>query len=238
MSSTTPLMPMATAVWLVENTSLTFDQIADFCKLHPLEVKGIADGEVAAGIKGHDPITSNQLSRDEIGRGEKNEDYRLKLLPPKVVLPEFKHNRGHYTPVSRRQDRPNAILWLLRNHPELKDAQIMRLAGTTKSTLQSIRDRTHWNSSALQPLDPVTLGLCKQIDLDMEVARANKDRPRVAEDAGATLLPAEVTTDHRPEAPLTHEKVFGAARPAAPEKEDAIDVDSVFAKLKGLKSGE
>ena len=126
--SNAPLMPKATAVWLVENTSLTFDQIADFCKLHPLEVKGIADGEVAAGIKGHDPITSNQLTRDEIARGEGNSAYRLQLARSKVSLPEVKKPRGpRYTPLSRRQDRPNAILWLVRNHPELKDAQIMRL---------------------------------------------------------------------------------------------------------------
>jgi hypothetical protein len=238
MSANSLLMPMATAVWLVENTSLTFDQIADFCKLHPLEVKGIADGEVAAGIKGHDPVTSNQLSRDMIARAEKDENFRMQLAPPKVVLPEMKKARGgRYTPLSRRQDRPNAILWLLRNHPELKDAQIMRLVGTTKSTLQSIRDRTHWNSATMQPLDPVTLGLCKQIDLDMEVGRANKDRPRAPEDTGATLMPAEITTAPRPEQPLTHENVFGAARPAR-EEEEKIDIDSVFAKLKDLKPTE
>ena len=143
--SNAPLMPKATAVWLVENTSLTFDQIAEFCKLHPLEVKGIADGEVAAGIKGHAPLTSGQLTREEIANGEKAEDYRLTLAKSKVVLPEVKKARGpRYTPLSRRQDRPNAILWLLRNHPELKDAQIMRLVGTTKTTLQAIRERTHW----------------------------------------------------------------------------------------------
>ncbi len=239
MSANTPLMPMATAVWLVENTSLTFDQIADFCKLHPLEVKGIADGEVAAGIKGHDPITSNQLTRDAIARAEKDANAKLALSAPKVVLPEAKKVRGgRYTPLSRRQDRPNAILWLLRNHPELKDAQIMRLVGTTKTTLQSIRERTHWNSATMQPLDPVTLGLCKQIDLDMEVVRANKDRPREAEDSGATLLPAEITTDYRPEQPLTHENVFGAAKPAAREQEEKIDINSVFAKLKDLKPQE
>ena len=120
-----PLMPKATAVWLVENTSLTFDQIADFCKLHPLEVKGIADGEVAAGIKGHDPITSGQLTREEIAKAEKTEGYHLSLAVSKVRMPEIKPRRGaRYTPLSRRQDRPNAILWLVRNHPELKDAQI------------------------------------------------------------------------------------------------------------------
>src|SRR5436305_12216580 len=189
-----PLMPKATAVWLVENTALSFDQVADFCKLHPLEVKAIADGDAAQGIKGLDPVLTGQLSREEIEKGVADPNYRLKLADAKVRLPEAKRKKGpRYTPVSRRQDRPNAILWLVRNHPELKDAQIMRLVGTTKSTILGIRERTHWNAAQLQPLDPVTLGLCTQIDLDFEVARAAKERP-VVEDSGATLLPAAVTT--------------------------------------------
>jgi len=169
----TPLMPKATAVWLVDNTSLTFDQIAEFCGLHVLEVKGIADGDVAHGIKGMDPISSGQLSRDEIAVAEEDPKHRLLLLEPKVEVPEVKTKRGpRYTPVSRRQDRPNAILWLLRNHPELKDSQVMRLVGTTKPTILSIRERTHWNSPNLVAQDPVTLGLCSQIDLDAAVKRA------------------------------------------------------------------
>ncbi len=240
--SNAPLMPKATAVWLVENTSLTFDQIADFCKLHPLEVKGIADGEVATGIKGHDPITSNQLSRDEIARGESKGEYRLQLAKSKVTLPEPKKTRGpRYTPLSRRQDRPNAILWLVRNHPELKDAQVMRLVGTTKTTLQAVRERTHWNSAALAPMDPVTLGLCSQIDLDFEVSRANKDRPQQP-DQGAMLMPAEITTGPRsfePEAVPSRENVFAKSEPAArDDEEDDVDVNSVFAKLKSLKQPE
>jgi hypothetical protein len=237
--SNPPLMPKATAIWLVENTSLTFDQIAAFCKLHPLEVKGIADGEVGAGIRGHDPITSGQLTREEIAKGEADKDYELKLAVSKVRLPEAKPRRGaRYTPLSRRQDRPNAILWLIRNHPELKDAQIMRLAGTTKSTLQAIRDRTHWNSAQLQPMDPVTLGLCSQIDLDFEVARAAKERPHQVEDRGQTLVPAEVTT-RRPPAPATQAEVFGTAAPApATQPEPDVNLDSVFAKLKDLKVKE
>ena len=176
--SDAPLMPKATAVWLVENTSLTFDQIAEFCKLHPLEVKGIADGEVATGIKGYDPISTGQLTREEIAAGEQDPNHRLHLSTSKTRTPEFKKPRGaRYTPLSRRHDRPNAVLWLLRNHRELKDAQIMRLVGTTKHTLQAIRERTHWNSANLQPMDPVTLGLCSQIDLDFEVNRAAKERP-------------------------------------------------------------
>jgi hypothetical protein len=218
-----PLMPKATAVWLVENTALSFDQVADFCKLHPLEVKAIADGDAAQGIKGLDPVLTGQLSREEIEKAVADPDYRLKLLDPKVRLPEAKKKKGpRYTPVSRRQDRPNAILWLVRNHPELKDSQIMRLVGTTKSTIQAIRERTHWNASNLQPMDPVTLGLCSQIDLDLEVHRAAKEKPVDVEAQGATLLPASETTIRRE--PEPEEK-----KPA-----DELNVDAVFAKLKQL----
>jgi len=233
------LMPKATAVWLVDNTSLTFEQIADFCGLHPLEVKGIADGEVAAGIRGHDPITSGQLTREEIARGERDTGYQLRLSVSKVVVPEVKKTRGpRYTPLSRRQDRPNAILWLVRNHPELKDAQIMRLVGTTKATLKAIRERTHWNSAALTPMDPVTLGLCSQIDLDFEVNRAAKDRPAVVEDHGQTLVPASVTTSLRE--PSTTEDVFGKpTTPAQPvEEEEYFDAERVFGRAKDVESGE
>lgn len=231
--SNAPLMPKATAVWLVENTSLSFDQIADFCKLHPLEVKGIADGEVAAGMKGHDPITSGQLTREEIAKGEKNPSHRLDLAVSKVRPPESKRKGPRYTPLSRRQDRPNAILWLVRNHPELKDAQIMRLVGTTKTTLQAIRERTHWNSAQLTPMDPVSLGLCKQLDLDMEVARAAKDRPHAVQQQAQTLMPAEITTQRQEN--ITERDVFGESSPAPREEEEEIDVDSVFAQLKGIK---
>ncbi|MBL8588499.1 MAG: DUF1013 domain-containing protein [Methylobacteriaceae bacterium] len=238
--SNAPLMPKATAVWLVENTSLTFDQIAAFCKLHPLEVKGIADGEVAAGIKGSDPISSGQLTREEIARAEADAGHELRLAVSKVRVPEMKRTKGpRYTPLSRRQDRPTAILWLVRNHPELKDAQIMRLVGTTKTTLQAIRERTHWNSSQLQPMDPVTLGLCSQIDLDFEVGKAAKERPQAVVDRGQTLVPAEITTarEIKPEN-LTQRDVFGDAPAPVREEEEAIDADSVFAQLKGLKTKE
>ncbi|MGO9421220.1 DUF1013 domain-containing protein [Roseiarcus sp.] len=230
--SDAPLMPKATAVWLVENTSLTFDQIAEFCKLHPLEVKGIADGEVATGIKGYDPISTGQLSREEIAKAEGDSDYRLHLSVSKVRTPEFKKPRGaRYTPLSRRQDRPNAVLWLLRNHGELKDAQIMRLVGTTKHTLQAIRERTHWNSANLQPMDPVTLGLCSQIDLDFEVNRAAKDRPKVEEPGGQTLVSAEITTAKPVQpAPSSQLEVFGAPKPKPVE--ERIDVNAVFGKPK------
>src|ERR1700691_3581726 len=230
--SNAPLMPKATAVWLVENTSLTFEQIANFCKLHPLEVKGIADGEVAAGIKGADPITSGQLTREEIAAGEKDPAHQLQLAQTKVRLPEMKRQHGpRYTPLSRRQDRPNAILWLVRNHPELKDAQIMRLVGTTKTTLQSIRDRTHWNSAALTPMDPVTLGLCSQIDLDLEVNRASKDRPTVVEDVAPPLAAAEITTAPRP---ATQAEVFGTG-PQPHVEDDAFDIEAVFSKTSASK---
>lgn len=201
MSDQKPLMPKATAVWLVDNTSLTFEQIAEFCGLHNLEVKGIADGDVAQGIKGMDPISSGQLTRDEIAAGEKDSTHQLILSDHTVEVPEIKRKRApRYTPVSRRQDRPNAVLWLLRNHDELKDSQIIRLVGTTKPTIQQIRDRTHWNSAQLQPQDPVTLGLCTQLDLDAEVQKAakrlereRKQAEREARKAG-TLLPTEETT--------------------------------------------
>jgi hypothetical protein len=230
-----PLMPKATAVWLVDNTALSFEQIAEFCRLHPLEVKGIADGEVAAGIKGMDPVSSGQLTRDEIAKAEADPNHRLKLAVSQVRLPEVKRRKGpRYTPLSRRHDRPNAILWLLRNHPELKDAQIMRLVGTTKTTIEQIRDRTHWNSANLAPMDPVTLGLCSQIDLDFEVARSAKDRPAAIEQSGQTLLPAEVTTAPVSQAPVDPFEDFGRPTPRD-EREPSIDVDSVFAKLKQLK---
>ncbi len=189
MSDRRPLMPKATAVWLVENTALAFDQIAEFCGLHPLEVKGIADGEVAQGIKGMDPVTNGQLTRDEIARAEKDSSYKLQLAVSKVELPPLPQTRKgpRYTPVSRRHDRPNAVLWILRNHPELKDSQIMRLVGTTKPTIAQIRDRTHWNSAQLTPQDPVTLGLCSQIDLDAEVKKAARRTERERKDGDPGL---------------------------------------------------
>ena len=222
--ATAPLMPKATAVWLVENTALSFDQIADFCKLHPLEVKAIADGDAAQGIKGLDPVLTGQLSREEIKNAEADKEMRLHMSDPKVRLPEQKKKKGpRYTPVSRRQDRPNAILWLVRNHPELKDAQISRLVGTTKSTIEQIRDRKHWNASNLVPMDPVTLGLCSQIDLDLEVNRASKGREPAAP-VGDTLLPAALTERLQPE------------QPKVKDEDAELDANAVFAKLSALKS--
>ena len=173
----TLLMPKATAVWLVENTSLTFEQIAEFCTLHPLEVKAIADGEAAQGIKGIDPVMTGQLTREEIARGRgRSEPSPEDVAIPRCGCPRSKRKGPALHAGVERQDRPNAILWLVRNHPELKDAQIMRLVGTTKSTIEPIRERTHWNRPICEPIDPVTLGLCSQIDLDFEVQRASRAR--------------------------------------------------------------
>ncbi len=240
MSDRRPLMPKATAVWLVENTSLSFDQIAEFCGLHPLEVKGIADGDVAQGIKGMDPVTSGQLTREEIARAEQDSGLKLHLAESKVQLPPAVTSRKgpRYTPVSRRHDRPNAVLWLLRNHPELKDSQIMRLVGTTKPTIAQIRDRTHWNSAQLQPQDPVTLGLCSQIDLDAEVKKAARRVERERKDAskdiekGGTLLPTAETTAAAPRAEIITPKAAEEQPEETPEQEQA----RVLAKLKGLTS--
>jgi uncharacterized protein len=237
MATAIPLMPKATAVWLVENTALSFEQIADFCKLHPLEVQAIADGESAQSIKGLDPVQTGQLTQDNIKRAEADKSVRLALADPKVRTPTSVKRKGpRYTPVSRRQDRPNAILWLIRNHPELKDAAIMRLVGTTKPTIEQIRNRTHWNSNNLQPTDPVALGLCSQIDLDFEVEKAAKSTPsQPAQAEGPTLLPASETT-------TTAAAALAAAASARPErsaeKEAAMEADAVFAKLKSMKGAD
>ena len=171
-----PLMAKATAVWLVDNTTLSFKQIAEFCGLHELEVQGIADGDVAAGVKGFDPVQNNQLEPIELERGEKDPMYKLRLKFNAAALGEEKRRGPRYTPLSKRQDRPAAILWLVKFHPELSDGQISKLVGTTKPTIQSIRDRTHWNISNIQPIDPVALGLCKQSELDGAVQKANAKR--------------------------------------------------------------
>jgi uncharacterized protein len=234
MSDRKPLMPKATAVWLVENTSLSFAQIAAFCGLHPLEVKGIADGDVAQGIKGHDPVTNSQLTREEIARGEKNEGHALRLAESRVAAPPVKTKRGpRYTPVSRRHDRPNAVLWLMKSHAELRDAQIMRLVGTTKPTIASIRDRSHWNTQNLIPQDPVTLGLCSQTDLDAEVRKSAKRLPAGAP-TGGTLLPVEQSVPGlgpQPIMELMTPRVAETAEETAAEEEARM-----LATLKGLVS--
>jgi len=171
-----PLMAKATAVWLVDNTTLTFRQIAEFCGMHELEVQGIADGDVAAGVKGFDPIANNQLEPGEIEKAEKDPLYRLRLKFNPAAVGEEKRRGPRYTPLSKRQDRPAAILWLVKFHPELSDGQVGKLVGTTKPTIQSIRDRTHWNIANIQPIDPVALGLCKQSELDAAVQQAARKK--------------------------------------------------------------
>jgi uncharacterized protein len=173
---TTPLMPKATAVWLVENTGLTFEQIADFCGLHPLEVQAIADGEVAMQMQGLDPIANGQTTTEEIERCQADPDARLKLSPEAVPVVLVKHRGPRYTPIAKRQDKPDAIAWLTKNHPELTDAQISKLIGTTKPTIAAIRDRTHWNIQNIKPRHPVTLGLCSLAELDAAIARANRGK--------------------------------------------------------------
>jgi hypothetical protein len=217
-----PLMPIATAVWLIENTTLTFDQIADFCGLHPLHVKGIADGDVAQGVRGIDPISNHQLTREELEKAEKDTNYRMKLERPKTLVAEATRKGPRYTPVSKRQNRPDAIAWLVKNHPEVTDAQIAKLLGTTKSTIQAVRTRTHWNSPNLVPQDPVGLGLCSQIDLDAVVKKAAARKARLEPpppEPGPTLAPAKETIAPLPEEEETHP--------------DKVDLDKVFARLGG-----
>ncbi|MBV9509290.1 MAG: DUF1013 domain-containing protein [Caulobacteraceae bacterium] len=190
------LMPKATAVWLVDNTSLTFEQIAAFCGLHPLEVKGIADGEVARDIRGADPIANGQLSREELDKAQADAKYLMRAQKSRhaeLLKPTKKAPR--YTPVSRRQDRPDAIAWFLRNHPEVTDGQIVKVLGTTKATIEQVRGRTHWNAANIKPVDPVTLGLIGQLELDALVKkaaekRAKDDAKRGVVDDGASLRPA------------------------------------------------
>jgi hypothetical protein len=167
-----PIHAKATAVWLVENTTLSFKQIGEFCELHELEVQGIADGDVAVGVRGFDPVANNQLTREEIQKAERDPLHKLKLKFNAAAVGEEKRRGPRYTPLSKRQDRPNAILWLVKFHPELADAQIAKLIGTTKPTITSIRERTHWNIQQMQPIDPVALGLCKQTELDAAVQKA------------------------------------------------------------------
>ena len=176
-----PLMPKATAVWLVENTALTFEQIADFCGLHPPEVQAIADGEVATQMQGLDPVANGQTTAEEIARCQADPNARLKLSPQALPQQFARHKGPRYTPIAKRQDKPDAIAYLARNHPELSDAQISKLIGTTKPTITAIRDRTHWNSVNIKPRHPVGLGLCTLDDLDQAVARATRGKARPAE---------------------------------------------------------
>ena len=180
------LMPRATAVWLLDNTTLTFAQVAKFCGLHHLEVKGIADGDVAENMRGVDPIAGGLLSREEIARGEENPDYELQLAASKIAhIPQPKRKGSRYTPVIRRADKPDAVAWFIRNHPEVTDAQIIKLIGTTKATINNVRDKSHWNAQNIRPVDPVTLGLCTQIELDEVITKASDRRRKMDADKAA-----------------------------------------------------
>jgi hypothetical protein len=225
-------MPKATAVWLVENTSLTFDQIADFCGLHALEVQGIADGEVAIGMVGLDPIGNGQLSKDEIERCQADPKARLVLRKPAVELPSKRNKGPRYTPVARRQDKPDAIAWLLKHAAALSDAQVAKLIGTTKNTINAVRDRTHWNAPNIKARHPVALGLCAQKDLNeaMEKAEAREESRRKREAKGteapaAAAAPQKSTPDY-PDAT----EVLLQEEPEVPEEaaDEAADVFSAF----------
>lgn len=193
MELSVPLMPKATAIWLVDNTTLSFVQIAAFCGLHALEVQAIADGEVMGGMAGIDPIVNGQLTREEIATAEADADYRMKLAATDIPKPVSRHKGPRYTPVSKRQDKPDAIAWILRHHPELSDAQVGQLIGTTKPTINSVRDRSHWNISSLRPRSPVEIGLCSHMDLTEAVEKARKTR------RGAQAVPMK--TPEMPEEP-------------------------------------
>ncbi len=230
-----PIMAKATAVWLVDNTTITFKQVADFCGLHELEVQGIADGDVATGVKGFDPVANNQLTQDEIEKAEANPLHKLKLKFNPAAVGEEKRRGPRYTPLSKRQDRPNSILWLVKFHPELSDGQIAKLVGPNKPTIQSIRERTHWNIQAMEPIDPVALGLCKQTELDAAVQKAAAKKAAegeaMSDDERRKLLSTEqsLAMDAEPKIPTAIEGLESFTLSGAPEeKEKQYDAESLF----------
>ncbi len=234
-----PLMARATAVWLVDNTTMTFKQIADFVGMHELEVQGIADGDVATGVKGFDPIANNQLDPKEINSAEADPLHKLKLKFNAAAVGEEKRRGPRYTPLSKRQDRPAAIYWLVKFHPELSDSQIGKLVGTTKPTIQTIRDRTHWNISNIQPIDPVALGLCKQSELDQVVQKAAQKKASegivMNDDERRKLVGTEQSLDMpvEPKIPTAIEglQAFSLRNDPDPKKQEDdefLDADSFF----------
>lgn len=237
------LHPKATAVWLVDNTTISFKQIAEFTGMHELEIQGIADGDVAQGVKGFDPVANNQLTQEEIDRAQGNAMHRITLKPNQAAKGEEQRRGPRYTPLSKRQDRPASILWLVKFHPELTDGQISKLVGTTKPTIQSIRERTHWNISNIQPIDPVALGLCKQTELDAVVQKAAAkkaaDAPVMSDDERRKLVSTEQSlgTEAEPKIPTAIEGLetftLGDGSSQEDDKEDATagdfsDADSFF----------
>ena len=245
---TKPIMARATAVWLVDNTTLTFKQIADFCGMHELEVQGIADGDVGGGVKGFDPISNNQLDASEIEKGQANPLYRLKLKHNPNAAGEEKRRGPRYTPLSKRKDRPDAIFWLVKFHPELSDGQIGKLVGTTKPTIQAIRERTHWDIANLKPVDPVALGLCKQSELDAAIAEAVRRKAAeggvMSDDERRKLVSTEQSLTMAPETAkrdteLTGLEVFGSDEPEEEEEaRDFSDADSFFSLPAGKDEDE
>ena len=232
-----PIMAKATAVWLVDNSTLSFKQIADFCGLHELEVNGIADGEVGIGIKGFDPIANNQLTADEIKAGEDNFGHKLELKHNPAADGEEKRRGPRYTPLSKRQDRPASILWLVKFHPELTDGQVSKLVGTTKPTIQAIRERTHWNIGSIVPIDPVALGLCKQVELDAAVQKAAKKMAKagivMTDEERSKLVSTEQSLNMDPEIKMPSNMTGLEAFTLAdePEEEDSsakLDADNLF----------
>ena len=228
-----PLMSKATAVWLVDNTTLAFTQIAEFCGLHELEVNGIADGEVAVGVKGFDPIANTQLTTEEIKRCEANPKAKLELMYNPASEGELKRKGPRYTPLSKRQDRPSAIAWLVKFHPELTDGQISKLVGTTKPTIMAIRDRTHWNIGNINPVDPVALGMCKQMELDTAVAKAVKKMggDEVMSDDERMKLVSTEQSLHMPDEPRVPSSMSGLENFTLAESKDEepeLDADSLF----------
>ena len=219
------LHPKATAVWLVDNTTLTFKQIGDLTGFHELEVQGIADGDVAVGVKGFDPIANNQLEQGEIDRAQADPLYKMKLKFNPAAHDEDKRRGPRYTPLSKRQDRPNAILWLVKFHPELADSQIAKLVGTTKPTIQSIRERTHWNIQNMQPIDPVALGLCRQSELDLVVAKAAKTSESMSDDERRKLV-------------STEQSLGMSDEPRLPSAIEGLESFSLGGSLNEEKSGE
>jgi hypothetical protein len=231
-----PIMAKATAVWLVDNTTLSFKQIAEFCGFHELEVQGIADGDVAAGVKGFDPIANNQLDQSEIDRAEKDPMYRMRLKHNPAATGEDVRRGPRYTPLSKRQDRPAAILWLVKFHPELADSQISKLVGTTKPTIQSIRERTHWNISNISPIDPVALGLCRQSELDSAVQKAAAKKARegvvMSDDERRKLVSTEqsLEMDAEPKIPtaISGLETFTLSENKYDDSNDKVDAESFF----------
>jgi len=235
-----PIMAKATAVWLVDNTTISFMQIANFCGLHELEVQGIADGDVAAGVKGFDPLTNNQLTQDEIDAAEKDPQHALKLKFNAAAVGEEIRRGPRYTPLSKRQDRPAAILWLVKFHPELTDGQISKLVGTTKPTILSLRERTHWNISSIQPVDPVALGLTKQTELDAAVQKANEKKAKegevMSDDERRKLVSTEQSLGMDEAEPKIPTAISGLETfslsdsddDKSDEKEEILDADSLF----------